>query len=47
MAEEREGLDAAVPIFVSALKGGLGTNRVSGVDHDERRFGQFVLKLVF
>jgi hypothetical protein len=35
------------PITVSALKGGLGTNNVSGVNHDERRFGQFALKLVF
>src|SRR6266481_3286552 len=26
------------PITVSALKGGLGANNVSGVNHDERRF---------
>jgi hypothetical protein len=29
------------------LKGGLGTNNVSGVNHDERRFGQFALRLTF
>jgi outer membrane receptor protein involved in Fe transport len=36
-----------VPIVVNALKGGLGTNNVSGVNHDERRFGQFALRLNF
>lgn len=36
-----------VPIVVRALKGGLGTNNVSGVNHDERRFGQFALRLSF
>jgi hypothetical protein len=44
------GVDNAgnpVPIVVSALKGGLGTNNVSGVNHDERRFGQFALRLSF
>jgi hypothetical protein len=44
-------LDAAnftgAPINVTALKGGLGTNNVSGVNHDERRFGQFALRLTF
>jgi hypothetical protein len=32
---------------VSALKGGLGTNSVIGVNHDERRFAQFALRLIF
>jgi hypothetical protein len=36
-----------VPIIVTALKGGLGTNNVTGVNHDERRFGQFALRLMF
>jgi len=44
-------LDAAnftgTPITVTALKGGLGTNNVTGVNHDERRFGQFALRLMF
>jgi outer membrane receptor protein involved in Fe transport len=44
-------LDAAnfkgAPITVTALKGGLGTNNVSGTNHDERRFGQFALRLTF
>ena len=45
-------LDAAnfganTPIVVTALKGGLGTNNVSGTNHDERRFGQFALRLSF
>jgi outer membrane receptor protein involved in Fe transport len=35
------------PITVEALKGGLGTNNVSGTNHDERRFGQFALRLTF
>jgi hypothetical protein len=34
-------------ITVTALKGGLGTNNVTGVNHDERRFGQFALRLIF
>jgi len=38
---------AGAPIVVNALKGGLGTNNVSGVNHDERRFGQFALRLNF
>ena len=38
---------APVPIKVTALKGGLGTNNVSGTNHDERRFGQFALRLSF
>ena len=38
---------AGVPLTVSALKGGLGTNNVSGTNHDERRFGQFALRLMF
>jgi len=38
---------AGIPITVSALKGGLGTNNVSGTNHDERRFGQFALRLTF
>lgn len=44
-------LDAAnfpgAPITVSALKGGLGINNVTGTNHDERRFGQFALRLTF
>ena len=36
-----------IPIVVNALKGGLGVNNVSGVNHDERRFGQFALRLTF
>jgi hypothetical protein len=44
-------LDAAAspgaPILVTAQKGGLGTNNVSGTNHDERRFGQFALRLIF
>jgi hypothetical protein len=35
------------PINVTALKGGLGTNNVSATNHDERRFGQFALRLTF
>jgi hypothetical protein len=38
---------AGVPITVTALKGGLGTNNVTGTNHDERRFGQFALRLTF
>ena len=38
---------AGTAIVVNALKGGLGTNNVSGVNHDERRFGQFALRLSF
>jgi hypothetical protein len=38
---------AGVPVSVSALKGGLGINNVSGTNHDERRFGQFALRLTF
>jgi hypothetical protein len=38
---------AGTPVVVNALKGGLGTNNVSGVNHDERRFGQFALRLNF
>jgi hypothetical protein len=34
------------PITVQELKGGLGSYPVTG-NHDERRFGQFALKLVF
>jgi len=34
-------------ITVTALKGGLGTNNVTGTNHDERRFGQFALRLTF
>ena len=37
---------AGGPIVVSALKGGLNTNAVGG-NHDERRFGQFALKVTF
>jgi hypothetical protein len=43
-------LDAANfigPIKVAALKGGLGINNVTGTNHDERRFGQFALRLTF
>jgi hypothetical protein len=36
-----------LPITVTALKGGLGINNVTGVNHDERRFGQFALRLIF
>jgi Carboxypeptidase regulatory-like domain/TonB dependent receptor len=35
------------PVDVTALKGGLGTNNVAGTNHDERRFGQFALRLIF
>jgi outer membrane receptor protein involved in Fe transport len=35
------------PVEVTALKGGLGTNNVTGTNHDERRFGQFALRLTF
>src|SRR5689334_17253771 len=35
------------PVHVTALKGGLGTNNVSATNHDERRFGQFALRLTF
>ena len=35
------------PIIVSLQKGGLGTNNVTGTNHDERRFGQFALRLTF
>lgn len=38
---------AGGPIAVTALKGGLGINNVTGVNHDERRFGQFALRLTF
>jgi outer membrane receptor protein involved in Fe transport len=38
---------AGTPVVVNALKGGLGTNNVSAVNHDERRFGQFALRLNF
>jgi hypothetical protein len=34
------------PLYVQELKGGLGTLATSG-NHDERRFGQFALKLEF
>ena len=33
-------------VTVDALKGGLNTNAVGG-NHDERRFGQFALKVTF
>ena len=35
------------PITVTTLKGGLGINNVTGTNHDERRFGQFALRLTF
>ena len=35
----------AIPIM--AMKGGLGINNVTGTNHDERRFGQFALRLTF
>jgi hypothetical protein len=38
---------AGVPIAVTALKGGLGINNVTSTNHDERRFGQFALRLTF
>jgi len=34
------------PVSVDALKGGLGTNAIGG-NHDERRFGQFALRVTF
>ena len=34
------------PITVEALKGGLGSSAIGG-NHDERRFGQFALRLLF
>jgi len=38
---------APLPVVVTALKGGLGINNVSATNHDERRFGQFALRLTF
>jgi len=38
---------AGGPLTVTALKGGLGINNVSATNHDERRFGQFALRLTF
>ena len=35
------------PITIPGLKGGLGTNNVSGVNHDERRFFQFAVRVMF
>lgn len=40
------GVVTALPLGVPALKGGLNTNAVDG-NHDERRFGQFALKINF
>jgi len=37
---------AYTPLTVNALKGGLGNNAIGG-NHDERRFGQFSLRLGF
>jgi hypothetical protein len=37
---------AYTPLVVNALKGGLGNNAIGG-NHDERRFGQFSLRLGF
>jgi len=34
------------PLLVSGLKGGLGVNAIGG-NHDERRFGQFALRVSF
>jgi hypothetical protein len=34
------------PVSVTALKGGLGSNAIGG-NHDERRFGQFALRVTF
>jgi hypothetical protein len=34
------------PLYVQELKGGLGTLATGG-NHDERRFGQFALKVEF
>jgi hypothetical protein len=34
------------PLFVQELKGGLGTLATGG-NHDERRFGQFALRVSF
>ena len=34
------------PLYVQELKGGLGTLATGG-NHDERRFGQFAMKLIF
>jgi len=36
-----------LPVPVTALKGGLGINNVTATNHDERRFGQFALRLMF
>jgi hypothetical protein len=41
------GTRAPLPINVIALKGGLGTNNVTAINHDERRVGQFALRLMF
>jgi len=40
------GGPTTTPLFVQELKGGLGTLATGG-NHDERRFGQFALKVQF
>ena len=35
------------PIIIQGKKGGLGVGDEEGVQHDERRFGQFALRLHF
>jgi len=35
------------PLVVQGKKGGLGIGNNEGVSHDERRFGQFALRLHF
>jgi hypothetical protein len=40
------GGPTTTPLYVQELKGGLGTLATGG-NHDERRFGQFALKVQF
>jgi hypothetical protein len=40
------GGGSTTPLHVQELKGGLGTLATGG-NHDERRFGQFALKVEF
>ena len=35
------------PIVIQGKKGGLGVGTAEGAEHDERRFGQFALRLHF
>ena len=42
-----EGNFAGGPILVQGKKGGLGAGNAESASHDERRFGQFALRLHF